>query len=1522
MKTLVQSLCCLACLLSFNANAMPNIVIEGRANTAGVITWPDISDNDLNPNQDVTQFGTQFCNETIDRTYRIRNTGSQTLTVFRNGNSPSSTSSQYSFIGLPANNFTLAAGASEEFTIRYRPLTQGARQTTIRIDSNDPDAESTYTFAVNGNGRCGEASVYYDTAADSLIDDGDTTPTVGDGTDFGSRSVGSTITRDFYIRNSSSADDVLRIRNPQITGSGASHFQILSLGTSNLGKGNNRNFRIRFAPTSAGTKTATFTFNNNDATGSENPYSFTIRGVGTAFPEIFVEGKRDQAGTTFDTISDGQLTPVSNDGTLFNNTDVGSSRESIIRINNTGNAALTLQSRTITGSGAASFGTVGFTTASIAAGSSRDFRIRFTPVAAGTQSATFSFGNNDSNENPFNFTIRGVGTAPEIRISGRPNVDSGGYDNIVDGETTVRVSEGTDFGNVRVTSSSNTNQFKITNDGNASLNLSNPRITGSGASHFSFTGVNSAFNISAGNDREFTIKFDPSTLGTKNATFLVDSNDPDEGTYSFALRGVSFGIPEIRVQGRRNVTGTFLTEISDGDSTPRSTDGTLFANTAVGSTYEMLVRVHNDGDDSLSIGTRSFSGANANQFGTVGFPSNSSIAAGGSEDFRIRFTPTSFGTKNATFSFGNGDSNENPFNFSIQALAEAPEIQVAGRGPDNVFRNIADGDTTPRELDGTDFGDTNVTGVGNEAQRTFRISNSGNIALNIEGATTITGPAAADYDISGLFAGNPFVNIGAGNNQTFVITFDPSTTGVRNATLSIANNDPNEDPYTIALTGVGIGSPEIRVRGRRDVTGTFLTEISDNDTTPRSTDGTLFADTDVGDTYDMLVEIKNEGDGTMTFPGLPTLSGTNANQFSIVGFSTANLLPDATRTFNVRFTPTSFGTKNATVNISSNDSNESNFNFAIRGLAEASEIAVLGRGAASQYGLIADGDTTPRAPDGTDFVTTGVGADEEYQFRIDNTGNKNLNITSRQFIGDTENEFSVRGLLPVVGPRTIKPGESHFFFIKFEPNNVGVENVTFELRNNDPNEDPYTFALRGEGVGESEIRVRGLTGAGLPFDINDGDLNPNQDVTQFGDITLGESKTRNFRVINEGTDTLSITSIVSSDPAFTIAGLQTSIPVDGSDDFTITFTPTIRDEVATTITIRSNDPSSGDPYTFALVGTGEGPEMELRGGGSDFSLVINDGDTTPRAADGTLFGEVNPNGGSLIVPFKIRNTGTTTLVIDDKSVIGTHPGDFTIRSLSTGPFNATIPAGGEKVFEVEFDPTAAGTRDAIIVLQTNDADEDPYTFAVRGIGQDPGLLPEIRVESSGGVAINNGDSSPRVLDGTDFGNPTEGGFGVSRNFIIHNDGAADLEIFGLTVNNAVYTNTTPATITPGQSRPFNITLIPSVGGTQDGVVSIFTNDPATSSFTFAVTAEVQPNSDGPGISNIEIDGDDANITFTSLPGETYSIKKSTTLQSGSWNTVPGFGNIAGAASPQTVNLVDVIDTDTDPIAFFRLEKNP
>lgn len=119
------------------------------------------------------------------------------------------------------------------------------------------------------------------------------------------------------------------------------------------------------------------------------------------------------------------------------------------------------------------------------------------------------------------------------------------------------------------------------------------------------------------------------------------------------------------------------------------------------------------------------------------------------------------------------------------------EIDVEGNSV-----SIVDGDTTPSTADDTDFG---TTLVGNDVSHTFTITNAGPDDLDISGIT-ITGVDATDFYVSI----NPASTVVNGGSTTFEITFSPSVVGVSNATVNIANNDSDENPYTFDITGEAI----------------------------------------------------------------------------------------------------------------------------------------------------------------------------------------------------------------------------------------------------------------------------------------------------------------------------------------------------------------------------------------------------------------------------------------------------------------------------------------------------------------------------------------------------------------------------------------------------------------------------------------------------------------------------------------------------------------------------------------------
>jgi len=89
--------------------------------------------------------------------------------------------------------------------------------------------------------------------------------------------------------------------------------------------------------------------------------------------------------------------------------------------------------------------------------------------------------------------------------------------------------------------------------------------------------------------------------------------------------------------------------------------------------------------------------------------------------------------------------------------------------------------------------------TGTTSSATFTIRNTG--ISNLTGvAVTVGGTHATDFVVT---ASPSEVVTTPNGSTTFVVSFTPSEDGIRNAVLSIASNDSNENPYLINLSGIG-----------------------------------------------------------------------------------------------------------------------------------------------------------------------------------------------------------------------------------------------------------------------------------------------------------------------------------------------------------------------------------------------------------------------------------------------------------------------------------------------------------------------------------------------------------------------------------------------------------------------------------------------------------------------------------------------------------------------------------------------
>jgi hypothetical protein len=147
---------------------------------------------------------------------------------------------------------------------------------------------------------------------------------------------------------------------------------------------------------------------------------------------------------------------------------------------------------------------------------------------------------------------------------------------------------------------------------------------------------------------------------------------------------------------------------------------------------------------------------------------------------------------------GTGYSEVGTFGGMVPA---GPEIALSGNG-----QPIDDGATGTSATNHTDFGGTAV--AGGTVVRTFTIANSGTTALNLTGTpkVVVSGTHAADFTIT-LDPATPVS--ASGGTTTLQITFNPSANGLRTATLTLASDDSDENPFDFAIAGTGLSAFEV-----------------------------------------------------------------------------------------------------------------------------------------------------------------------------------------------------------------------------------------------------------------------------------------------------------------------------------------------------------------------------------------------------------------------------------------------------------------------------------------------------------------------------------------------------------------------------------------------------------------------------------------------------------------------------------------------------------------------------------------
>ena len=246
------------------------------------------------------------------------------------------------------------------------------------------------------------------------------------------------------------------------------------------------------------------------------------------------------------------------DHSQFENTDVGSTSTRTYTIRNLGSADLTVGASLQSGG---VFSITGPPTSPVAPGGSTDVTVQFAPTFETNQIDNLIITSNDGNELETRFPIAGTGTNGTPNFEVREELGSIAL-TIAHNDMAPRVADGTDFGGVDVTAGTESNSFNVQPAGSSAPALftgtpSRVQITGTHAGDFSVT-QDLPTSQSAGAVL-FTIQFDPSGPGLRQATVEIPSNVTGKNPYTFAIQGTGTGVTTGDV--------TFNVSINGGDAT-------------------------------------------------------------------------------------------------------------------------------------------------------------------------------------------------------------------------------------------------------------------------------------------------------------------------------------------------------------------------------------------------------------------------------------------------------------------------------------------------------------------------------------------------------------------------------------------------------------------------------------------------------------------------------------------------------------------------------------------------------------------------------------------------------------------------------------------------------------------------------------------------------------------------------------------------------------------------------------------
>jgi hypothetical protein len=386
------------------------------------------------------------------------------------------------------------------------------------------------------------------------------------------------------------------------------------------------------------------------------------------------------------------------------------------------------------------------------------------------------------------------------------------------------------FGPQQVATQSAAQTLMITSSGNAPVTFGTPAITGD------FAETDDCANQTLGVNATCTVQivFAPTVTGPRSGELTIYANITG-GQATVALNG----------------TGTSPASII---LSPLSL---TFAATVVNQTAaSQNITISNTGGNPATLQTPLISGANPTDFNLTANTCGTTLAPSTGCTVSIDFAPTASGARSATFSISDNVGTQTA---TLTGIGNAPATDTLSPTA-LTFAQQTIGTTSPAQ---------SVT-----------LTNSGGVALTLITASVTAG---SDFAVTNA-CGN---SLAANSTCAFSVTFSPTATGARSATLTITDQFRTQ---TVLLNGTGVAPP-----------GVSLSPVS-----------LSFPATGVGlTTQPQTLTLTNNGGLTLNISSVATSPG-----FTIASNGcSSTLAASAACTLTIVFTPSAAGPTSGTLTL-------------------------------------------------------------------------------------------------------------------------------------------------------------------------------------------------------------------------------------------------------------------------------------------------------------------------------------------------------------------------------------------------------------------------------------------------------------------------------------------------------------------------------------------------------------------------------------------------------------------------------